>query len=89
MRILKWQPDNLQSESVRYYLADFESIPDNGIAWVVPDQNGEALLDGPTTPTVWLQDILFELQSEGLISEDELLYPYIDVFDRLAELTAQ
>jgi hypothetical protein len=89
MRILKWQPDNLQSESVRYYLADFESIPDNESAWVVPDQNGEALLDGPTTPTVWLQDILFELQSEGLISEDELLYPYIDVFERLAELTAQ
>lgn len=90
MKITKSQPENAKSKySVRYYLTEFASIPENMTLWVVPDQNGEALLDGPTTPTVWLQDILFELQSEGLISEDELLYPYIDVFERLAELTAQ
>lgn len=75
MRILKWQPDNLQSESVRYYLADFESIPDNGIAWVVPDQNGEALLDGPTTPTVWLQGVRHGLQ---IASDIQARVFYID-----------
>lgn len=52
-------------------------------ARIIPDRNGEALLDYPEDKAIWLSDILDELLEAGLITEDEYWYPYVTIFVRL------
>jgi hypothetical protein len=86
MRITKHKHNN--KYSARYYLSGFACIPDGIICWVISDRNGEALLDSYSEPVIWLHDILVELLSAGLITEDEYWYPYMTIFDRLARYSS-
>lgn len=89
MRITKYRPHNKQHEySTRYYLAGFKCIPHEMVCWVIPDKNGEALLESYSEPVIWLHDILVELLNAGLITEDEYWYPYVTIFDRLARYSS-
>lgn len=85
IRINKYKPNDIQHErSARYYLSGFRCIPSGMICWIIPDKNGEALLESCSEPIIWLHDILVELLDAGLITEDEYWYPYMTIFERLA-----
>ena len=43
-------------------------------ARIIPDRNGEALLDYSKDKAIWLSDILDELLEAGWITEDEYWY---------------
>lgn len=85
MKITKYKFNCIQQEySARYYLSGFSCILAGMVCWIIPDENGEAMLDSYSESVIWLHDILVELLDAGLITEDKYWYPYMTIFERLA-----
>lgn len=80
MRIIKREQN--QNE---FLITGFRVMKEGKWARIIPDRNGEALLDYPEDKAIWLSDILDELLEAGRITEVEYWYPYIRVFNRLSQ----
>jgi hypothetical protein len=68
-----------------FFITGFRLMQEGKWARIIPNRNGEALLDYPEDKAIWLSDIFDELLETGLITEDEYCYPYMTVFYRLSK----